>query len=131
MPDRIISAQASLRAERDEIGPDERPLDRHHVAHQPDVEAEIVGEPAQQRHRRVRVRVHEAGHDDAPAAVDRLGRVVLGAEVADRENRAAGDGDRSGRVHRELLVHRQDVRVGEQQVAGNGHMKSAAYSCER
>ena len=71
-PDHLRAGER--RAERDEIGPDERPLDRHHVAHQPDVEAEIVGEPAQQRHRRVRVRVHEPRHDDAPAAVDGLGR---------------------------------------------------------
>ena len=74
-PDRIISAQPSLRAERDEVGADELPLDRHHVAHQPDVEPQIVGQPAQQRHRRVRVRVDQARHHDAAAAVDGLGGV--------------------------------------------------------
>ena len=33
-----------------------------HVAHQPDVEAQIVSQPAQQRHRHVRVRVDQPRH---------------------------------------------------------------------
>ena len=49
-PDHLGAAEP--RAEPDEVGADERPLDRHHVAHQPDVEPQIVGEAAQQRHRR-------------------------------------------------------------------------------
>ena len=88
VPDRIISAQARLVPSRDEIGADELALDRHHVAHQPDVEPQVVGEAAQQRHRRVRVGVDEARHDHAPAAVDRLGRFVLVPDLADGENRA-------------------------------------------
>ena len=70
-PDHLGAAEP--RAEPDEVGTDERPLDRHHVAHQPDVEPQVVGEAAQQRHRHVRVRVDQARHDDAAAAVDRLG----------------------------------------------------------
>ena len=38
---------AELRAEPHELRADELALDRHHVAHQPDVEPQIVGEPAQ------------------------------------------------------------------------------------
>ena len=61
VPDRIISAHASVVPERDEVGPDEGAFHRHHVPEQPDVEAKIVGEATQQRHRRVRVGVDEPG----------------------------------------------------------------------
>ena len=62
------------RAERDEVGPHELALDRHHVAHQPHVQAQIVGQSAQQRHRRVGVRIDKPGHHHAPSAVDGLSR---------------------------------------------------------
>ena len=86
VPERIISAQASCVPSAHEVGADELPLDRHHVAHQPDVEAQIVGQAAQQRHRRVRVRVDEARHHDA-ARGSRSSRPasILAGDVADRD----------------------------------------------
>ena len=120
VPDRIISAHASCGAERDEIRADELALDRHHVAHEPDVEAQVVGQTAQQRHRRMRVGVDEAGHDDAPAAVDALDWLEIAGDVADGEDRVAAMAIEPGR-ERELLVHRHDEGVGEEQVAGPSH----------
>ena len=80
-PERIISAQASSVPRRHELGRDELALDRHHVAHQPDVQAQVVGQAAQQRHRRVGVRVDQAGHQHLAAAVDDLGRRKLCAQL--------------------------------------------------
>ena len=116
-PERIISAQRELRAEPDELGADELALDRHHVAHQPDVEPQVVGESAQQRHRHVRVRVDEPRHDDAAAAVDRLGRLVGRGVRSDGDDRVAGNRHAARVVHRELLVHRQNAGVGQEDVA--------------
>ena len=96
-PDRIISAQPSRVPSRDEVGADERPLDRHHVAHQPDVEPQVVGEAAQQRHRHVRVRVDQSGHDDAAAAVDRLAGLIGQRAGPDRRDGITRDGDRARR----------------------------------
>ncbi len=108
-------------AERHEVRPHELAFDGHHVAHQPDVESEVVGHAAQQRHRGVRVGVHQAGHHDAPGAIDRVARVVVGFDGADSENLRAGDRNRPPRMHGEALVHRQDMRIGEQEVAGRAH----------
>ena len=90
-PDHLGAAEP--RAEPDEVGADELALDRHHVAHQPDVEPQIVGEPAQQRHRHVRVRVDQARHHDAAAAVDPFGRLVHRRVRPDRDDRVTRHGD--------------------------------------
>ena len=81
-PDHLGAAEP--RAEPDEVGADELALDRHHVAHQPDVEPQIVGQPAQQRHRHVRVRVDQPRHHHAAAAIDGLGGRVARARRARR-----------------------------------------------
>ena len=103
----------------DELGADELALDRHHVAHQPDVEPQIVGEPAQQRHRHVRVRVDEPGQDDASAAVVPLDGVVGERLGADADDRVAGDRHAAVRMDREPLVHRDDGRVRQEEVAAH------------
>jgi hypothetical protein len=117
-PDHLRAAE--MRAEADELGRDELPFDRHHVAHQPDVQPEIVGQAAQQRHRRMGVGIDQAGHHDASAAVERLGRRELERLRTDRRDRVSLDRHGAGRMLREVLVHRHDVRVGEKQVA-RGH----------
>ena len=80
-PDHLRAAQ--VRAERDKIRPDELALDRHHVAEQPDVEPQVVGQTAQHRHRDVGVRVDEAGHHYAAGTVDRLLGLVIRFDVTD------------------------------------------------
>ena len=118
---------AELRTERDEVGVHELALDRHHVAHQPDVEAQIVGEPAQERHRRVRVRVDEPRHHDASAAVDRLGGRVRIGVGADRCDGITRNGDGAAAMDREAFVHRQDDGVGEPEIAG----RHGLFDCTR
>ena len=115
-PDHLRAGER--RAERHEIGPDERPLDRHHV-------------PISQTSRRRSSASPRSSVIGAcvcaftsPGITTRPRQSMVSAasysvpRLADRENRAAGDGDRSGRVHRELLVHRQDMSIGQQEVAG-------------
>ena len=127
MPERIISAQPSRVPSRDEVGADELALDRHHVAHQPDVEAQIVGEAAQQRHRHVRVRVDQARHDDAAAAVDASRRRRRRAPRA-RPRRSSRP--RSPRAPPRWTVNRSSivrtVRVGQQEVAASMSLRIAA-----
>ena len=101
-------------AERDELRRHELALDRHHVAHQPDVEPQIVREAAQERHRRVRVGVDQARHHDAAAAVDGLGGLVARLDRAHLDNRARRDRHGARIPHREVLVHGDDVGVGQQ-----------------
>ena len=121
-PDHLGAGE--LGAERDEVGAHEFALDRHHVAHQPDVEAQIVGEPAQERHRRVRVRVDEPRHHDASAAVDRLGGRVRIGVGADRCDGITRNGDGAAAMDREAFVHRQDDGVGEPEIAGRHGLSS-------
>ena len=108
-------------AERDEIGADELALDGHHVAHQPDIETQVVGQTPKQRHRRMRVRIHEPGHDHASAAGHGFRSLKVAGDVADGDDRAAADSHACRWVHRELLVHRDDERVSEEQIAGASH----------
>ena len=89
---------------------------RKDVLLEPLLQAQVVGKPAVQHHRRVAVRVDEAGNDDRAGGVDLLGgleprrdvcrrphgddgraidrdgaRVVDIARAVDRDDRAAGD----------------------------------------
>jgi hypothetical protein len=41
------------------------------------------------------VRIDQARHHHAPFAIERLARVVVGGDIADRENSALVDRDRS------------------------------------
>jgi hypothetical protein len=68
------------------------------------------------------MRVDQARHHDAAAAIDRVIGAVSIAEIADVDDRVAGNRDRSRWPHGELVVHREDVRVGQQQVAVAGHV---------
>ena len=117
MPERIISAQPSSVPSAHEIGRHELALDRHHVAHQPDVEPKIVGETAQQRHRHVGVRVDQAGHHDAAAAVDPFGRLVRERIRPDRDDRVTRHGDGARLIPGELGVHGQHSGVFKDDVA--------------
>jgi hypothetical protein len=109
-------------AELDEVGTDELALDRHHVTEEPDIEAQVVGHASQQRHWRMRVCVDKARHDNPPRTVDRLARFVLFPCTADPDDLVPADRNRPGRMHGVVVVHGQDVCVGEQNVAGGAHV---------
>ena len=66
-----------LGAQAHEIRRDELALHRHHVAQQPHVQAQVVGQAAQQGHGRVGVGVDQPGHQHPAAAVDHLERLEI------------------------------------------------------
>ncbi len=125
-PDHFGAGQA--RAEPDEVRTHELALDGHHVSHQPDVQPQVVGQPAYERHRRVRVCVDEPRHHDAATAVPRLGCGVAVSARPDGYDRGARDGEPAGGVHGEALVHREHERIGQTNVAGRHRtIPSAVY----
>ena len=114
----------------DEVGGDERGLGREDVVVEPGHQREVVGEAAQQRHRRVAVRVDQAGDDEVAGSVDdgRAGGAGIvrgehrGDAVALDENRAPLE-DRPRVVHhdyRAAVDEEGAVRVGRPGVAGAG-----------
>ena len=92
-PERIISAHESCVPEPHEVGADELALDRHHVAHQPHVERRSSARPRSSVIGDVRVRVHEAGQDHLPRAIDPLPRLPLVQPLPDGDDAVTGDGD--------------------------------------
>ncbi len=100
------------RAQTHEFGRNEFPLDRHHVAQQPDVQPAVVGQAAQQRHGRVGVSVDQARDEGLAATVDDLIRLVGSEDLVgwpDRQdlillNRHGPVGE-----YPELVVHGDDV----------------------
>ena len=109
------------RSKAHELRRHELALDRHHVAHEPHIEPQVVGKPAQQRHRHVRVRVDEAGHDQLPRAVNPLGRLERRRRGSDGDDAVAGNGNAAGFMDSEPLVHGEDEGVSEQDIAARGH----------
>ena len=96
-----------LGAQPDEFGRDELALDRHHETHQPHIQAQVIRQPAQQRHRHVGVGVDQTRHQHFPAAVDGLLRLVLLDDLllrTDRQDAVAGHCQRARLVLVELLV---------------------------
>ena len=107
-----------LGAQMHEFGGNELALHRHHVAEQPHVQAQVVGQAAQQGHRRVAVRVDQPRHQHLAAAVDDLGRRELRPQLGfgpDRGDVIALHRDRAGFVLGQRRVHGQDDGVGEEQ----------------
>ena len=117
---------AKAGAESDEVRAHELTLDRQHVSHQPDVEAQVVSQPPEQRHRHVRVRIDEAGHHDPPAAVDGLPGGEGERIRTDRGDAVAGDRDPARCVNRERRIDGQDGGVGQQEIAVGRHSTRVA-----
>ena len=84
VPERIISSAASRVPVRTNAGDTVLASAGKDVFLQPVHQREVVGQAAIQDHRRVRVRVDQAGHDDAAARVDGVARL----EVARRSRSA-------------------------------------------
>ncbi len=64
-------------AEPHEVGRNVLALDGHHVAHQPDIEAQVVGQAAQERHGNMGVGVDQARQKNLAAAIERLAALVF------------------------------------------------------
>ncbi len=108
-----------LRPQPAEVRIDEVALDGHHIAHQPDIQAQIVGQRAEQRHRCVAVGVDQPRHQDGVAGVHALGGGVLLQDLglrANRRNILALDGHRARRVNRIGVVHRQHKIGGDDEI---------------
>ncbi len=73
--DHLGAGQA--RAQPAKIGVHELTLDGHHIAMQPYVQAQVIGQPAQQRHWHVGMGVNQARHHGCAATVNHL--TYLGA----------------------------------------------------
>ena len=88
--------------------------------HQPGeeaVEIEVVGEPAEHRHREVGVGVDEARQDEPAGGVDddaRRRRIGVGGP--DRRDDVAVDDDVAAWMHGACGVHRHDRRVGDDEI---------------
>ncbi len=94
-------------------------FDRHHVPEQPDVQPQVVGQPAQKRHRRMRVGVDEGGHQDRSAAIDGFRRhngLKYCGPFSDGKDGPAADGNRPVGEGPELRIHGEHVGVEEKQV---------------
>ena len=76
VPDWIISSAASRVPARTNSGDTVFAFRREDVLLEPLHQREVVSEAAIQHHRRVRVRVDQAGEDDLPAGVERFLRRV-------------------------------------------------------
>jgi hypothetical protein len=115
-------------AQPDELARGELPLDGPHITLKPDVEAQVVGDAAQQGHGDVRVRVDQPGHQNFALAVD--GFPPSGVFVFDlvlrshREDAVTSDGKRAGQVLREILIHGEDVGVEKEGICLLGHLFS-------
>ena len=59
------------------------------------------------------VGIDQPRHHDTSAAIDSFARRVGRPDVADCENPAVINCYRTWHVHRELIIHRQHVRIGE------------------
>ncbi len=104
------------RSQPAKIRRDELTLDRHHEPEQPDVEAQVVGQTAQQRHRDVGMRVDQPRDQRLAAAVEGVGRIERGGDVglgSDADDRIASDGDGAAADNAVLGVHGDDGGVLE------------------
>ena len=105
----------------DEIRPDHRGLDRPDVLLQPDLQRQVVGDPAQQGHRIVGVGIDQAG-DQRPAGPRHDGlRIEACARFRDgqdREDRPPGNGDGVIREDHAVRHHRHDPAGFDEDVAG-------------
>ena len=98
-----------------EIGVYKFALDRHNIAQQPYVQAQVVGQAAQQGHSSMCVCVDQAGHEHFAAAVDRLFSGVFFFDlgfITDCEDRISLYRQRAGLVHVVFFIHRDKDGVG-------------------
>ena len=107
----------------DEVRADHGRFDRPDVLLQPDLQRQVVGDAAQQRHRIVRMRVHQARDQRRIRARHRLARREARARLRHRQDRhdaAAGHGDRMVFQHHPVRDDRHHETGFDQQVAGFG-----------
>jgi hypothetical protein len=70
--------------ERDEIRVDELPFNWHHVAQQPDVQAQVVRQTSQQSHGNMGVSVDQARHEHLAAAIHDFASSICLAKIGFR-----------------------------------------------
>src|SRR3546814_188324 len=107
----------------DEVRADHRALDRPDVLLQPDLQRQVVGDAAQQRHRVVGVAVDEAGHQRAVRAADGLRRIEPRPRFRarqDGDDGAVADGDGVVLEDHAVWFDRDDEAGFDEDVAGFG-----------
>ncbi len=109
------------RAERDELRPHELALHRHHVAHQPDVKAQVICQAAQECHRHMGVGVDQTGHEDFAIAIDYLfcTRSVFLFDFffgSHPDDAVPLNRDRTTVILAKVLIHGEDEGVDEKRV---------------
>ena len=102
-----------------ELGADKLALHRQHIAKQPHVEPQVVGQPAQQAHRHVTVGIDQTGEDGRTLAIHHLGRLPFGRDrlrsshgddLAILNSNCAPGNDLAQGVHRDYqAISEQDV----------------------
>ena len=102
----------------------EAPLQREQPAREPFAARHVLGEAAEDPHRRMRVGVDEPREQDRAAEVDDLPGRALGRRPDGADLRPL-DGDRSGSVDRRRRVEREDL-IGEEDEGRGAHGGSVA-----
>ncbi len=121
-----------LRAQAYKFGRDEFTFNRHHVTHQPHIQAQIVRQAAQEGHGHVGVGVDQAGHEGFTAAIDHLSGGVLGLKGflgADGDDGIAPDGHGAGFILAEGLIHSEDQGVRQQNIYLFHKIRFPFYLC--
>ena len=131
------AVQEQLEAARQGAGPQlvrtETPLQREQPAREPLAARHILGEAAEDPHRRMRVGVDEPREQDRASEVDDLPGRVLGRRPDGADLRPL-DGDRSGSVDRRRRVEREDLIREEDEGRGihggsvAGFQRTTAFS---
>jgi hypothetical protein len=87
----------------------------------------IVAQPAEHRHRRVRVRVDEARHHNGATSVEGFprGKTRRDFGAAQRDNFPVANRHHAVFHDASLVIHRDDVAAGDQQVRGLGRRHRA------
>ena len=115
----------------DEFRADQRRLDRPDVFLQPDLQRQIVGDAAQQRHRIVRMGVDQPGDQHGLRPRHGLGRREARTRLGrrqHRDDRAAAHGDGVILAHHAVRFDRHQEAGFDQQVAGFGSHGTFAHA---
>ncbi len=94
-------------------------LNGHHVAHQPNVQPQVICEAAQQHHGHMRMCVDQTGHEDSSTAIDDFIRLIFrtqGGFVPDCHDAVARHDNGAGIVLVKFIVHGQYMGVGEHKI---------------
>jgi len=107
------------RTKEAELGVHKLMLHRQDVPVEPHVQAQVVGQTAQDAHRQVPVRVDEPRHDDLPAAIHDIVGLPAGAHLggwANRSDRVATNSHCAGIQNAPLAVHGDDRAAVQQNI---------------